>query len=541
MTLRGLLAVKALLWWRAIPPKRRIPILMLVVLSVAMLSPVWLGAAALTMVGVRTLGGHALLVAFALAQLMWVVLVVISNAFSEAFDMRRMLRFPVHPRKVHAVGIVFALIEPPALFVLPELLATVVAATARGGWLAGVMAALAMVLLLAITGALLQLVLVVVLDLRRMRWLRLVHEAIATTLAGGGYVIYLLLRDQVKPLLDRLRPDAPGLVDRAAALLGPAMPTASWPSAIATSALDHRWGAALLALLGSLALFAVLLEAGWRIAQRAALGRETAPPARAPRRRDDGHGWRPLRALLPPPVALLAEREVALLMRGTQLFGYLVYAAFVVFMFRTLDRRMLEMMGPYIAIGLSIQVQSLTLSLFGAEREGLRLLFLLPFTGRALVLAKDLGVALQFGFTLAILVAALGVAGRPVVGPVGVELIAWGLCVVLASLVVGHHVSVHHPVRVDARGRVNSPYRVLSGLLQVLVIFGTLGVLALARWLAMRAAPAELKALAGAGAGVMLALAVMAWWWSRLDPAGRDVEQQRESMLAAIAVPAETG
>ncbi len=541
MTVRGLLALKARLWWRAIPPRRRVLALVLMGVFAVSFAPAWLGGARLAYVTVREQGAPGVVVALAIAQASWLGIVLILNRWSEAFDLRRMLRYPVHPRTVYLASVAFGMVEPAALVVVPALVAVVAATAARGGAAAGAAAALAVTMLVQLTGALLQLLLTLVDDLRRVRWLRYLQEALSTLIAGGGYLIYLEVRRRVAGALDHPGMGVSERLARAADALHRLDPFAAWPAAVAEHALAGRWPYALAALAASLLLLVALVELGWRLAHRVALDRETesaSAPARATgavrRAPHPPHGRR-------GAVALLFARELRLSLRGPQLLGFALYGVFIVLLLRGMGKDAIAFMGPFVTVMLSLQVQTLALSLFGGEREGLRLLFLLPFEGRALVLAKDLAAAVQFALTVGLALVALGFVGFPVRGAAGLEAAAWALALLLAALVVGNHLSARHPVRVDTRGRRGSGASPLAALLQTGSLFATLAVLAILRGLAHALAPEPARALAAALAASALALALGVMWWRLLGRAGRIVDESRESMLAAIATPSESG
>ncbi len=219
----------------------------------------------------------------------------------------------------------------------------------------------------------------------------------------------------------------------------------------------------------------------------------------------------------------------------------LVFSVFVAAMFRVMAPGELAVMGPWVAMMLSMQVQGLTGSLFGQEREGLRLLFLLPLEARALLLAKDLAVALQFALCLTLTLIGLTVAGGAASVGLGADVVLWGAGLLLVGLLIGHHSSIQHPVRADRRGRASSGTSVLSHLTHALALFGALGVFALVRWIAHTLAPPDTRALVGVLAPAALVVALAAAWWHSLGPAGRMLDAHRETMLSAIATPTETG
>ncbi len=543
MTLRSLLALKGRLWWRGIPVERRVATIALLSIFALAAAPLWLGAASLAFTGVRTLGAPALMLTFAGAQAAWVVLVLIMNAWGEAFDLRRMLRFPIHPRTLHLSSVVMSVTELPALFVLPALSGAVLGAAARGGPLAGVAAALAVLLLAALTAALLQLLLALVSAMRHHRMLRLLHEGLATVVGMSGYLVYLGARDRVQHLMEAAGPTLPARLEHLARLAERALPTAAWPAWLATGALEGRWLHAAIGAGLALALLALLIECGWRLAHRLALGRETTSSVRAPRERAAGApgGPRPWRRLLPAPLALLLEREVTLARRGPQMFAMLVFSVFVAVMFRAMAGRDVPAMGPWVAMMLSMQVQGFTGSLFGQEREGLRLLFLLPLESRALLLAKDLAVSLQFAVCLGVTLVGLTVANGDAGALLCIEVVVWGAALMLVGMMMGHVSSIQHPARADRRGRTSSGASVLSNLVHTIALFATLGAFALARWGARALAPPDARTLAGVLVPGALVLALAVAWWRSLAPAGRMLDGHRESMLAVIATPTETG
>lgn len=542
MSLRRLLALKALLWWRGIPPRRRAPTLALLALFALLTLPVWAGSATLAFAGVHWFGAPALVVAFAAAQVTWLVLVLIMNAWGEAFDMRRMLRFPVHPRSIHLSSVAVSVIELPVLFVTPALLGAALGAGARGGVPAGLAALAALVLLYAITAALLQVLLALVSAMRHHHALRRLHEALATVVGAFGYLLMVNARERVEQALQQAGPDLPARVERLASYLEPLLPTAAWPTWIASGALARDPLRVALGVALSLTLVLALVEAGWRLAHRLALGREAGP--RAKRERAEGErplAPRPWRRLLPAPLGLLLEREALLVLRGPQLLGLLVFAVFVGLMFRIMGGGVLSGVAPMLALFLSLQVQNLTTSLFGVEREGLRTLFLLPLPSRALVLAKDLVVLLQFGATLVVALVVYAIAQGGMRASFAVEVVSTSVALALVGLLAGHSNSIRHPIRADVRGRFTTGGHVVSNLLHAFALFGTLGASMLVAWGLRALAPPSARATVSVLVPVAMALGLALVWWRSLGPTARLLDAHRERMLSVIATPTEVG
>jgi hypothetical protein len=542
VSLRRLLALKLLLTWRSIPASRRTVTLVMMAIFTLVTIPAWYGGATLTFSGVRLLGAPALVLAFASAQATWVVLVLIMNVWGEAFDMRRMLRFPVHPRMLHLSSVVMSAAELPVLFVTPGLIGAVLGVGARGGVWAGLAALVALALLFVITASLLQLLLALVGAMRHHPLLRRLHEALATVVGAFGYLMMVNARDHVAKVIHDAGPDLLPRVTRLAAFIEPLVPTAAWPTWIAGGVLAGDPLRAAIGLALSLAVALVLIEAGWRLAHRLALGRESGP--RVKRERVAGArplAPRPWRRLLPASLGLLMEREVVLVLRGPQLFGMLAFAVFVGVMFRYFGGGVLSSAAPMVAMLLSIQVQGLTASLFGSEREGLRTLFLLPIASRALVLAKDLTVLLQFAFTLVISLAAFAIAQGGIEVRFAGEVAVTATGLALVGLLIGNRNSIVMPMRADARGRFRTAGSVSANLLHALGLFAALGVIVLLAWGVRALVPAEMKAAVGLLAPGVLVLGLAAAWWLSLAPTARLLDAHREQMLSAIATPTEMG
>jgi ABC-2 type transport system permease protein len=173
---------------------------------------------------------------------------------------------------------------------------------------------------------------------------------------------------------------------------------------------------------------------------------------------------------------------------------------------------------------------------FGLDREGVRLLFLLPVDPRRLIAAKNLAsFTVVLGETVISLVIVRLIGGAPLSDLVAPALSV--LATIPAVLVAGNALSVRHPWRMTFRVGGTPPGALASAFTQIFVVAGMAALLAIPT-LAGRFVGGRPLALAGT-----VVLGVFAWavWSLSLGRAARALTARREQLLATLAHPHETG
>ena len=110
-------------------------------------SPLWAGGAVLAWFGVQKYGAPAVTIAFALCQIVWLWMGVVSGALGRTFELDKFLRFPIPPRSVFVINVVASLLEPVCLMTVPTLVAVALAVADHNGVAAGLLTAFAGLLL----------------------------------------------------------------------------------------------------------------------------------------------------------------------------------------------------------------------------------------------------------------------------------------------------------------------------------------------------------------------------------------------------------
>jgi hypothetical protein len=278
----------------------------------------------------------------------------------------------------------------------------------------------------------------------------------------------------------------------------------------------------------------VALGTRWAVA--AALAGETAggPDSGQGRSRTARAG--PWERVLGADIAVLVGRELRYWLRTPQVvLGLMVTPLMVLFFFRehrfAVDLRLFFL--PFLCL---VSVFNVSANQFGLDREGIRLLFLLPIEPRRLIAAKNLAsLTVVTVETLVSLVVVRLVGGAPIadLGAPALSVVA----TVPAVLMAGNALSVRHPWRMTFRVGGTPPGALASAFTQIFVVAGMALLLAIPT-LAGRFVGGRPLALGGTAL-----LGVVAWtiWSLTLGRAARSLAARREQLLATLAHPHETG
>jgi ABC-2 type transport system permease protein len=524
-----LLGVKVRLLGRSFLRRSAGQTLLGLVVLAAVLTPAWFGLggaarAAVTRNGVT--GGIAVL---GTVHLGWLFSSFLFSAFAEGFELRRVLRYPVRPSAVFIMNVLLAPIDLVALFLAPPLVTAVTTMARTAGAGAAVGMALACVATVLVTGVVLHILLAALGRFLRREWSR----AVAGLLFGLAFAApSLAFNRQIST------GDLAASIDRrvpAAAQLAQRLPTTAFPALIARGAAEGRPGAIALGVAGTalVLLLGVALGTRWAVAGALAgdvthqtAARATAGPARPSR-------WE---RIFGPDVTVLATRELRYWLRTPQIvLGLLFTPLMVLFFFHehhlVADLRLFFL--PFLCL---VSVFNVSANQFGLDREGVRLLFLLPIDPRRLIAAKNLAsVTVALGATVVSLVVVRAVGGAPARDLVAPALSV--LATIPAVLMAGNALSVRHPWRMTFRVGGTPPGALASAFTQIFVIAGMAMLLAIPTLLGRFVGGPPL-ALAGT-----LGLGVLAWlaWTLSLGRAARALTARREHVLATLAHPHESG
>lgn len=438
----------------------------------------------------------------------------------DALDLRRMLVYPVPPRRVYLLGLAAGLVGDPLSLTWLLLLCGVVAgaAVARpGAWL--LLLALALLLFAAATAALVALLQELLARLARRRLAR--EVAIAAGLAG-----WLALALSGTRGAGAIRTAFPALLRLRWVL---------YPPALAHAGVTRLYAGDAAGALPWLLLLALSAAAtGWLAFRVALASARSGGEAPVPPRRE-----RPARVLFPEWLGPLFEKEARQLARhpAVRVFALALPALAALVGWKApfhlagdlapLGRALpLFFLGVYVHLGL----QAFWVNPLAWERGGARAFFLAPLAPHAVLAAKNLALAAAAAAVfLACAAAYAALAGWPdpwaVAAALALEL---GLAPVLYGLgnVVGVLWPRAAPLGAQRAGAV-SPLAALAGMG---IASGATAIFAVPVLLAVALEQLWLVPVLWWG----LAAAAAAAWRATLPAAGRLLARRREPVLAVV-------
>ena len=503
---------------------------LLALVILAVLVPSWRALGGAARAAVEKSGVNGAIAVLGTVHLTWLFSSFLFSAFAEGFELRRVLRYPVRPAAVFILNVLLAPVDLVALFLLPPLVAGVAAMARTQGAGAALGLAAAALLTVLVTGVLLHILLAALGRFLKREWMR----AVAGLLFGLAFAAPSLAFNrhigtrQMSDTIDRRIPQAARLAER--------LPTTAFPALVVRGAAEGRPALAALGLSGALLVLALGVALGTRWAVAGALAGDVTAGAGA---RTAGAG--PARAspwerVLGTDVTVLVGRELRYWVRTPQIvLGLLVTPLMVLFFFRehrfAVDLRLFFL--PFLCL---VSVFNVSANQFGLDREGVRLLFLLPITPRRLIAAKNLAsltVVLVETVLSLVLVRLLGGAPLADLGGAALAVVA----TIPAVLMAGNALSVRHPWRMSFRVGGTPPGALASAFTQIFV------VAAMAMLLAIPTLVGRFVGGPAVSLGGTALLGVFAWtaWTLSLRRAARSLVARQESLLGTLAHAHETG
>ena len=473
---------------------------------------------------VTQFGGSGLLVAFGFIQIGWLATSLMFGTFGEAFPLYRMRRYPVSPLLLQTLNVVAFPFSAAAIFFAPSLGATVLGAGTHAGLWAACVTAAGVLLLVALTGALVQVVLASEARLLRSDWVR-----------GVATVVFSVVALLPSLLGSRLDSDqGTGFVATLATAVR-WLPTASLPASAGAGALVGDTGHMALALGASALLALALVWIGAAVASRASLESEVeSRPRRAATLAGD-----------PPRVSsgrfsserlspLLVREFTSMVRRPSLMLSMLsvpIPVAWLISMQRSHPERWVYMAAVLVAFG----AVGHSTNQFSFDLGGVRLYFLLPVDPRRVVLTKNVLCMTIVVVEVLLIVATATVFRLPLPWLPAILAMVGLLTALPVQLVIGNRSSVINavpatwrmgmrPPRMDTRAAV-APMLGLAG-----VAVAVIAPLVLVHWIAGERAR-------GIQLGVVLFECAAAWalWYFSLDRAARRLVSRREQLIAALA------
>lgn len=495
-------------------------------------SPLWVGGAVLAWFGVHKYGAPAVVVTFALCQILWLWMGVVSGALGRTFELDKFLRFPIPPRSVFVINVVASLIEPVCLLTLPTLVAVALAVADQHGAAAGAVAAFAGLLLSLLSATVLQVVLALLDELLRRDATRYAAGIMLPLMFLGLQLFARLSGADAMRFLQQRQLDPELLLANTARALS-ALPTIGAPALIATGALE---GDPLRAAGGFVAC-AALLTIG--VLPAAALMRhvvragESAGGGSA--KKPAGPGSASFAVFAPPlgtPLGALLARELRYSLAHPQRVASLISLPLMVIFLRATGPAHGAGSPEFIVTMLVFTVGMSSMMVFSYDGPGVRSLFLLPVRPRDVVLSKNLEfltrIAAELVLLLVVMAFVMPGAWKPEHGPGVVA----GFGVLFVTLTIGTSMGIRFPVRARRRG---------SGMKGGPGVFQTLGMFALSAlaagvalggvWLAGRYVPEPATQLVRWAFAIAVAVGGGAIWWRSLDIHAVLVTECRERII----------
>jgi hypothetical protein len=525
-----LLGVKVRLLLRSFARRSPVQTALLALVILAVLVPAWRGLGGAARAAVEKSGVTGAIAVLGTVHLSWLVSSFLFSAFAEGFELRRVLRYPVRPSAVFIMNVLLAPVDLVALFLLPPLVAAVAAMARLHGAGAALGLAVAALLTILVTGVLLHILLAALGRFLKREWMR----AVAGLLFGLAFAAPSLAFNrqigtrEMSASIDRRIPEAA----RVATLL----PSTAFPAMMARGAAEGRPELVGLGLLGAAVVLAAGVALGTRWAVAGALAGDVTATARAGVSRASAARASPWERVLGSDVTVLVGRELRYWLRTPQVvLGLLVTPLMVLFFFRehrfAVDLRLFFL--PFLCL---VSVFNVSANQFGLDREGVRLLFLLPVAPRRLIAAKNLAsltVVLVETLASLVIVGLIGGAPLPDLGGAALSVVA----TIPAVLMAGNALSVRHPWRMTFKVGGTPPGALASAFTQIFVVAGMAALLAIPT-LVGRFTGRPALALGGTAL-----LGVLAWtaWSLSLGRAARSLVRRQESLLATLAHAHESG
>ena len=532
-TLRLLFWLRWTLFLRSTNVTNRIGAALLPFLFALVFAPFYIGGGLLGYGSVLKVGAPAEVVAFGVCQLAWIYFGLLFGAMGRSFDLDRLLRYPLRPASVYAGNILASFAEPVCLMTLPTLIGVAIGAFVRSGLVAAVAALAAGVLLTLITAAMLQLLLALLDELLRREWVRYVALSLFSLTFIG---VQILMQGAARGLMERMTRTGVTIEDLVgyAASAVSMVPTAGWPAAVATGALDGSPWRVVLGILGSLAVLALLVAPGTALMRFTARAGESA--GGGPARGGPSKGSFALSVPgLPAPVALLLTREIRYSIKSPQRLMSLILTPLVLVVLAVTRGNRVMGQPAFAILLLGSTIATAAITQFAYDGPGVRSFFLLPCRPRDVLLAKNLEFLGRVALQLALVFTPLALMTKAGWTSLGTAVLVGAAAVVFTCAALGTYVSIRWPVRARRRGMAS---RGDSGWGGFAMFLGTVACAALVGatvWAARTIAGPAWAATAGvAAAGVHLAAAATIWHVS-LDRNATALLANRERLIDVIA------
>lgn len=496
-------------------------------------SPLWAGGAVLAWLGVQKYGAPAVTVTFALCQILWLWMGVVSGALGRTFELDKFLRFPIPPRSVFVINVVASLLEPMCLMAAPTLVAVALAVADQHGAAAGLVTALAGLLLSLLSATVLQVVLALLDELLRRDATRYAAGILLPLMFLGLQLFARLTGGETIRFMQERQID-PGVLLETTARACMALPTIGAPALLATGALEgdplHMVGGLLFCL--ALLVLGVLPAAA--LMRHVVRAGESAGGGSA--KRPAGPGSASFALFAPPlstPLGALLARELRYSLAHPQRVASLVSLPLMVIILRATNPTQATASPEFIVTMLIFTVGMSSMMVFSYDGPGVRNLFLLPVRPRDVVLSKNLEFLTRIVVEFALLLVVMAFVMPEAWKPEHVPGVVAGLGVLFVTLTIGTSMGIRFPVRARRRG---------SGMKGGPGVFQTLGMFALTAlaagvalggvWLAGRYVPEPATQPVRWAFAIVVALGGAAIWWRSLDIHAVLVTELRERIIA---------
>lgn len=496
-------------------------------------SPIYLGGAFAAYKAASVHGRDAVLLVFGLCQfaILWVSL--LSGAMGRTFELDKLKRYPLSPLAVFFTNMITSVIEPVALMTLPSLAAVSIGVAVHDGLTAGLQTALAAVLLLLVTLALIQLLLALLDDLLRREWLRYVAAFLFIATLVGFQLTVSRVSQELMRRARALGLTAESLAEQARLLLG-SLPTVAAPASVAGTHPQGLFVSPWVGLATSVVFLILAIAVGARVMARAAVRPTLSNTGGGRARGEQGLSLRV--PGLTQAQGLLFGRELVYLTRTPSILFQMLVTPLMVIALSLLHAKDETSMPD--ALPLFVLVSGLAgrnLMMWAYDGAGVRTLFLMPFTARDLVFTKLLGWCASTLLEATIVFAGLSyLRGAAFASQLPTYVPAY-LAVLLVAGVIGTNISIRQPMKAPEKGMGRRSPGGLIGIGGFFAIVLTALAIGLMVFAARILVPDAHDALASCIVATMALAATAAIAWISLERSADLLEQKREKLIDVMA------
>ena len=500
-----------------------------------LVSPLFVGGAAVSFSYALQAGPPALLVVFGSVQLVILWVSLLTGAMGRTFELDKLKRYPLRPLDVFAANSLASLTEPVMLMTFPSVVAAAIGAGMHSGVAAGALGLLGGMLLMAVTATMLQLLLALLDDLLRREWMRYVAAMFFTvTLVGFQIVVgrsSARLASEAKRAgitPERLSAEAMRVFEHIPTVAAPASAAGAHPAGL----FEAPW-------LGITACLMLIALPTWFGARVMAGASTRATGGSTVRGKPVGASRGSFGLALPGlshAQALLTGRELLYVLRTPAMLYQMAVIPLTAIGLSFMRREGSMPFGAIMPMFIMVSsVAGRNLMLWAYDGPGVRTLFLLPFTARDLVLSKNVAWASTALLEATVVFTWMTLRQPAAVLPQLPMLVTGFLAILLTGGVLGTWVSIAKPVKPPQLGMGRRSPGGLIGLGAVLGLLLAAGGIVLAVMGVRAITPDAYDAMAGWVVTSCFLIVSAVIWFIALERNADLLETHREVMIDVLA------